>query len=87
MSQRNTFASNIKTCYKCGKKWNSITSFGDSMCSQCRTLKAEQEAKIHKAMQESYCPFCKMLLAEHKPNEAQLCLFNLRGYLTKEADG
>ena len=76
------FSPNMKTCYKCGKKWNSITSFGDSMCKACRDIKFEYEQKIKKAMQETYCPFCKMLLAEHKQNEAQLCLFNLRGYLT-----
>jgi hypothetical protein len=79
--QQRPFRQNIKTCYKCGKKWNSFTAFADSVCSECKLLKQEREAKDERAMWKAYCPFCQMLLAEHKDIEAKKCLYNLRGYV------
>jgi len=67
-------------CLRCKKD---ITSdvFSSSYCWECGPIIHEEKRKTEQAMWKSYCPFCKMLLAEHKQNEAQLCLYNLRGYV------
>lgn len=73
-----------RVCIKCSKDISNYPAFSFSFCSECMSIKHEQEKKVERAMWKSYCPFCHMLLAEHKQNEAQLCLYNLRGYVTSE---
>lgn len=68
-------------CLKCNKDISMNSMFGSSYCWECGAIMHEQKRKTENAMWKAYCPFCNMLLAEHKQNEAQLCLFNLRGYV------
>ena len=75
------YRQNIKTCWKCGKQFNALSAFTESVCNDCYSLKCEQERKDERAMWKAYCPFCHMLLAEHKEMESKKCLYNLRGYV------
>lgn len=79
--QQKPYKQNIKTCYKCNKQFNVFSSFSESICTDCYILKREQERKEERAMWKAYCPFCHMLLAEHKEMESKKCLYNLRGYV------
>ena len=73
-----------KFCQRCNKDISSDSMFGSSYCWECGALIHEQKRKQEQAMWKAYCPFCHMLLAEHKQEEAQLCLFNLRGYVQQK---
>ena len=71
-------------CLRCNTDISKDSIFGSSYCFKCHALNREEERKKENALRESYCPFCHMLLAEHKQNEAQLCLYNLRGYVQQK---
>ena len=71
-------------CLKCKIELITSSWFNSPYCSECGRLAYEQRRKTERALNESYCPFCHMLLAEHKQDEAQLCLYNLRGYVIQK---
>lgn len=75
------FKQSTKRCYKCGNNFIVFSAFSESICSNCRHLKIEQDQKVESAMWKSYCPMCGVLLAEHKEMESKKCLYNLRGYV------
>lgn len=70
----------IKKCIRCDKVLD-FFGFSQTYCVDCSVLRHEQKRKDEDAMRKAYCPFCQMLLAEHKQDEAQKCLYNLRGYV------